>query len=62
MIRMKQKIEKLEREIFPVIIERISINELTKPEKKALDKVMEDLKKGKKENFVKLERELQTIL
>ena len=45
----------VKRDIFPVIIESISVNELTKSEKKALDRAMEDLKKGKKENFVELE-------
>lgn len=54
MIRIEQKIEKLERETFPVIIERISINELAKPEKKALNRVMEDLKKGKRKILQKI--------
>ncbi len=35
----------VKREIFPVIIERISVSELTKSEKKALDRAMENLKK-----------------
>jgi len=74
MIKMEQKIEKLEKEvkllkkeitdirrivkkeIFSVIIERISVSELTKSEKKALAKAMEDFRKGRKENFVELEK------
>ena len=73
MIRVEQKIEKLEKEVkmlrkelvemrrivkkevFPVIIERISVSELTPEERKAMEKAVEDFRKGKMENFAKVE-------